>query len=1377
MADPMIPDDQFNDSLEDPLIGRVLDNKYALEASVGVGGMATVYLAKRKHIGDRVAVKILNTGMPLSEVDLQRFELEARVAAKIKHPNIVSVFDFGTTPDGLMYLVMELLEGSSLERELEEKTFLDIDRTLELIQPICEAVNAAHAEGLIHRDLKPSNILLHRLKDGSEIVKVVDFGVAKVTNVNDTAYKGRLTKTGYLIGTPHYMPPEQIREQEITARSDIYSLGVIIYEMLSGCLPFNSDNVIDLLLAHLENTAKPLRELTANLPPGVDEAVMRAISKDPNKRQGSARDLYQEIYTAARGESPNAGETRRGTAPLPNLTGTQAQQGQRSTLGKKRTNMLVYDTLTGLYNNVFMNMRLEAGISESKATGDRTSVLLLGIDNFKTINQRFGFVTGDKVLKEFGLWLEQAIDNQGVVARYRGDEFLILCDKTDGKTAMQRVQELLKKIHSELMLTTENNVQLQINCSAGIAQFPGDGEEPQELIDQASLGLRQAKAKGGSQAFWLKQVQTLTALSPVHSFDIFVGRKNELEKLEREFDKTLNAQGHPFCIIGDTGIGKKRLLEEFRRRLTGKDLIFLQGRFFESSQAIPYKTIYESLHAHLSIILEDGIDSMRELFGTIADRIVKDFQEGESFRFFNATVQNGGDKEKYATFDYLTKIFLGLSKEHPVVLSLGDMEWADPLSLEFLSYLNQNSKQSRLLFVGCGRTESLADKHPLRVWLRNMSREGCETISLQPLSEPEVEQMVEAVFNRIVFPPSLIKMLYRETKGNPYFLVEMIRSLLDEGNINFRDGVWRCAEMESIPAPRSIIDALEARLSNLDQELLDLFAKAAVIGEEFTFELFAKITKMEEDELLENIDVALKAQILKEKASSGNDESYIFYPSALQKVLYARLNRRLRRTLHTQVGETLEKQNKSNPARAANDLAYHFHSAGDYQRSMKYAILGGLKAWRSHAIDDAQRLFTWAAEAAEKLGLMPGAEDAAEAPELEDLKQVAELTLNYGHLLVNTGRLNDAKKQLENCLELANKLNDQILQAKAYNILAELSDASSEYRQAIDYCQKAIAIAEKADDKMTQATSHCLIGIAIDRLGQYHQAHDQFQKALDFTTEMSGTENDAVTAMVRREFAFSLLRLGHFKDALSNAEEAFNLAKRSHDRFSEMIARSVIGQIYFQQGDPKKALEYYETALKMAGQLNRRRGQSIELHNIGEVHRTHGHYRQAIDCIQRSLEISREVGERQCEAFARMSLGLIYQATDSLDQALESLNQALQQLRLVSNKSAEAATMLSIAEIYWDQENFEESASILTQATDLIDKLGNPSLKWRLHLIKAHLFIIADKEDRAIDELRVSVGTIEALCDQLSPDMDRQLFLADKHEPYDLLTQLMESAQ
>ncbi len=1375
MSDPTITDENLLEEEEDPLVGRLLDEKYLLETRIGVGGMATVYLTRRKHIGDRVAVKVLNTGMPLSEVDHQRFELEARSAAKIKHPNIVSVYDFGTTKDGLMYLVMELLEGSSLEKELEEKTFIPLDRAIELIQPMCEAVNAAHAEGLIHRDLKPSNILFHHLKDGSEIVKVVDFGVAKLTNVNDTAYKERLTKTGYLIGTPHYMSPEQIREQEITLRSDIYSLGVIIYEMLSGYLPFNAENVIDLLLAHLENQAKPLKDLCPNIPAGVNDAIMQALCKDPRKRQASARELFQQIQTATRGVvATPAAAVEQLSQPQGARTGPlKPQSGQRGTLGKSKRggNNMVYDTLTGLYNSVFMNMRIDNELSESKTSEDRTAVLLFGLDNFKNINQRHGFVVGDNVLKEFGAWLETAVGERGVVGRYRGDEFIALLPKTEGKSAMQCGQEILDRIKTDLALEN-NGANIKLTCSAGVAQFPGDGDTGSELIEQAHLGMKQAKSLGSNQIYWLKQVQALTSMSAVYSFKIFVGRKTELEKLDREFDKTLMGQNQPVCIIGDTGVGKKRLAEEFRRRLTGKDVLFLKGRFFESSQAIPYKTIYDSMHTHLAEMLEENLDGVRATFGALADRILKDFQEGESFRFFSSMSPTGSEQEKYAIFDYLSKIFLGLAREHPLVYFLDDMQWADPLSLEFLSYLINNANHSRLLFIGSGRTEGLPDKHPLRTWLRNMGRSGCEIMQLNPLSESEVGQMVEAIFTRAIFPPASIKLLYRETKGNPYFLVELIRFLIDEGRITFRDGVWRCDELENISLPRAVTDVVEALLGRLENEALDIFAKAAIFGDEFSFELLKRVTKLDEDELLDTIDAGLKAQLIKEKNSSGDDEIYAFPHSLAQKVLYSRLNRRVRRTLHAQAGEAIEKMNRNNINRVAGELAYHFHSGGDYQKSLKYTIEAGLRAYRGHSIDEAQKYFAWGAEAAEKLGLMPGAEEPAESPEIDQLKMVAELSLNYGQLLINVGKLENAKRLLDNALELAARINDAALPAKAYNALAELSEASSQYQQSIDNCMRALEIAEKINDVGIKAISYCLKGTAHDRLGQFKEAMEAFNKAIELAKDTPA--NAPAYAIARRELAYTLIRQGSFRDALNYAQEALKTFKSSGDRINELISQSIIGQIYFHENDLKKASEQFDLALTMSGQLNRRRGQAIELYNISEVNRAQGHFRQAIDAIQRSLEISREMGERQYEAFAKLSLGLIYQATDSLDQALDSLNQALQQQRDVSNKGAEAESLMALAEIHFDRKEFEKAEYLAQQTLELSENLGNLSVAWRAHYLNARLHNNAERFDETCQELRASVGIIEAACDQLSPDVDRQTFLADKHEVYDMLTQLME---
>lgn len=1345
---------------EDPLLGRLLDGKYQIETRIGVGGMATVYLARRKHIGDRVAVKVLNTGAPLGEVDLQRFELEARIAAKIKHPNIVSVFDFGSTSDGLMYLVMELLEGSSLEKELEQKGRLELDRALELIQPICEAVNAAHAEGLIHRDLKPSNILLHRLKDGSEIVKVVDFGVAKLTNINDTAYKERLTKTGYLVGTPHYMSPEQIREQDVSLQCDIYSLGVIIYEMLTGQLPFNAENVIDLLLAHIETPAKPMRSIQPDIPEGVDEAVLRSLEKDPNKRQQSARELFQQIYAGMRGEH-YSGEYRLTprALPLPRPTTGHHYIQPNSSQRLRRANTMVYDSLTGLYNSAFVSLRLDNELQHCKATDERVSVILFGLDSFKAVNQRYGFVVGDQVLKECGEWLSRAAPEQAILGRYRGDEFLMILSKTDGKTALKVGTEILERARAELSLYLDELQQaLKLQFSAAVVQFPGDGESSSELIEQAAAGLKYAKSHGRGQIEWLKYVQTLTQMEPSLNWSVFIGRRHELDKLNREFERTLMNQSRSVYITGSTGVGKKRLADEFRRHLSGKDVTFLRGRFYASSQATPCKTIYDSLHTHLAAMMEERPEQVRELFGAMAERVMQDFEEGESFRFFNSTVQTGTEQEKYALFDYLTKVFLGLARHRPLILFLEDMQWADPLSLELLTYLTHQAQQSRLMMVGCARTEGLADKHPLRLWLRNTSRGGSETIELQPFTQDEVELYIESVFARSIFPPTTMRQLHKETGGNPYFLVEVVRHLLDEGQIVFRDGVWRCAEMESLPLPRSVIDVVEGMLGRLEPETADIFSRAAVLGEEFNFDLLQAITRLDEDDLLHHIDAGLKAQVIVEKAGASDEEIYSFTHGILRRVLYNRLNRRMRRSLHASAGEVIERlyPNKT------GELLQHFHASGDYERTLKYALAVGSSVSSDH-IDDALRYYAWGEEAAEKLGLLG---DSSEV-EGEDATRLARLELGYGELLVVTGKAEAAMQRMETALALAR--NDQELEADCLKGLAEACEALGRYNLALDYCKRATTIAEVLQRHATIAACMCVTGVAHDRLGAHDQGIAELEQACEYAHTHQQTRYEAKAL---QEMAYMLVRRGLFRRALGAVDQSLALAKRAGSQILEMIALSIKGHLFFQQRDFEQARQAFEQALRMAGRLNRQRGQAIELYNCGELHRLQGNYRQAIDLIQRSIELAREVGERQFEALARASLGLIFKASDSLDQALESLKLSLQHLRDAGNRTAEVAVLVAIAEIHLERQQLADAEYYTHQASVIAEQLSGSAVLWQSHYLEACLHLAKGEREQALAALRTSVGYIEQMCEELT--VPREMFLADKQKVYSLLVRLVE---
>ncbi len=293
----------LNDGMQlvpnDDLTGKLLDGRYRIEKVLGRGGMGVVYQATHIHIDTQVAVKVLNHELVSNQAAIERFRREAKAAGRIHHPNAIQVTDFGVAEDKTVYLVMELVDGQSLHDLIWEKKTFEPQHAVNLMMQICSAVEAAHHSGIIHRDLKPDNILI-RNRDGVEEVKVVDFGIAKLKHRTDID-KGpthTLTQVGTIIGTPHYMSPEQCRGKDLDPCSDIYSLGIITYEMLCGDPPFSGDSAVEIVAKHLKDMPRPLRELRPEIPVALERTVMRAIEKDPTRRPASASEFSRELVEA-----------------------------------------------------------------------------------------------------------------------------------------------------------------------------------------------------------------------------------------------------------------------------------------------------------------------------------------------------------------------------------------------------------------------------------------------------------------------------------------------------------------------------------------------------------------------------------------------------------------------------------------------------------------------------------------------------------------------------------------------------------------------------------------------------------------------------------------------------------------------------------------------------------------------------------------------------------------------------------------------------------------------------------------------------------------------------------------------------------------------
>jgi len=322
------------------LVGKLVNGKYAVQRVIAAGGMGKIYLAEQQPLGRAVALKVLHprqahlvqggTGSSNDPAFKKRFFREASILARLQHPNIVTVFDYGKIEglpeeDEQFFMAMEFLQGETLAQRMARVGRLGADEVARMLRQVSRGLAEAHGSGIVHRDLKPSNLMVSTAKDGEEVVKIVDFGIVKLTDEDEATQD--LTQEGSFIGSPKYMAPEQIASGKVDARTDIYSLGIILYQALAGRLPFDAETSIQVMMAHVNQAPPPIRERSpeADVPEWLEALVMRCLLKDASLRPQSVEEILRtlaEVMGGPMSSASNASISGLGGAPrVPSLTG------------------------------------------------------------------------------------------------------------------------------------------------------------------------------------------------------------------------------------------------------------------------------------------------------------------------------------------------------------------------------------------------------------------------------------------------------------------------------------------------------------------------------------------------------------------------------------------------------------------------------------------------------------------------------------------------------------------------------------------------------------------------------------------------------------------------------------------------------------------------------------------------------------------------------------------------------------------------------------------------------------------------------------------------------------------------------------------------
>ncbi|MBX9953279.1 MAG: serine/threonine protein kinase [Candidatus Obscuribacterales bacterium] len=359
----------------DPLIGALIDERYRVEGLIAKGAVGSVYKAKQELLGRQVALKVLHGYLGADPESLVRFHREAKAISRLEHPNLLTLYDFGMTSDGQPYFVMDLLNGTTLAKVLSKEGRLEAKRAIAIVKQVLEALSEAHKKGIVHRDIKPPNIVLIEKEDTKDFVKLVDFSIAKMAD-NSTADPVQLTVDGIICGSPAYMSPEQCRGGDVDGRSDIYSIGIVLFEALTGKRPFSAKDLVSLMYLHVNDVPPKLSDIEPELqfPSMLEDMISSTLAKDPAARPQSVEALLAKLSSVLEECNDNLPG-----APVANSHTIQEDASPLFTTEKDRKQAASNDN-----HDVFIGARSkakEARPNQPNASGDLDAASLIELSN------------------------------------------------------------------------------------------------------------------------------------------------------------------------------------------------------------------------------------------------------------------------------------------------------------------------------------------------------------------------------------------------------------------------------------------------------------------------------------------------------------------------------------------------------------------------------------------------------------------------------------------------------------------------------------------------------------------------------------------------------------------------------------------------------------------------------------------------------------------------------------------------------------------------------------------------------------------------------------------------------------------------------------
>ena len=703
---------------------------------------------------------------------------------------------------------------------------------------------------------------------------------------------------------------------------------------------------------------------------------------------------------------------------------------------------------------------------------------------------------------------------------------------------------------------------------------------------------------------------------------LFIGRDEHLKVLQATWEEVRAGRGQLVFITGEPGIGKTSLAREAATR--SEPPILLMGRCLEPEGSPVYHPFIEALRSYFATAPPELFDGETKSLLCNFTRLVPEIHQ--ILPDLPEPTLLEPKQEQLRLMSNLTQFIKRATKERPWLIILDDLQWADQSSLELLRYLSHHLPSMALLIIGTYRNEALERDHPLREMLRNLSSHPFfRNISLDRLDLNGVSQVLSHIWQQPA-PPALTDKIYQHTQGNPFYVEEVAKSLVDDGLIIMQQGDWHFPVLEEVRLPRTVREAVWRRVHYLSPDTQALLRQAAVLGQTFKFEDLREMSGLSEWEVLEHLDVALERHLLQEAPAADETLLHFSHPE-IQQVLYADMGTLRRRMLHHRAGEALTRRAMPEPKQLAEELAYHFSEADEFEKALVYSIQAARQAQAAHANEAAMLWYNRTLEMIEQLG--PEESSSFQGLRLPVHKQL-------GEVLALVGQYDEALTQFEAAQALVEA--ETAIPGQSYELanlccrIAEVHEKRSEYEVTFEWLQKGIKYLGE-DEANTEAARIYLIGArTFDHQGQVDKAMDWCQKSLTIASQIKTREGQDITAHAYNRLSAICLLRGDFDLVVPFCQESIQIYEQVEDIVGQVSPYINLGTAYFYQGDWKEAQNAFETSLEIAKEVGDIDGQGRASNNLALLHLDRGDWDDAMALFEHNRAMWAQIGMAKDEA-------------------------------------------------------------------------------------------------------------------------------------------------